>query len=379
MNEKAVETVPSDSHKKMIEVVRKTIFPGADDAELALFIHKCTQVGVSPLDKALIPIKFRNPDGTFTISFIVTIDLLRSRSEDSGQYNGIDEPEFEGDIQQEVDGKPPITVPELCRVKVYRKGIDRPFVGVARWKEYYPGQGKGHKWRQMPTLMLSKCAEALARRLAFPQQLNKLYTAEEMEMASTAISGTQTIKQQIGAPTAQGQTQDDSSFKEPDDETRKANRWISTAQEKRIYACCKAKNVDPETVKTWYKLHKRNEAAHLCHVTWSKGRGETMSEYDKLIETIEKDPGFFKKYGPAGTAAKAPASPPVAAPSQDTGSAVTPTPREVFEIQVAEMVEAAGLGTERIDAEVKNAGFKTLSEVPEANFEGFLRQLRETL
>lgn len=184
------ESKDYSKEKAVVETVRNSVFPHATDAELMLYFHKCNTLGVHPLGGMVHPMKFKQKEGEpEKVTFIVSIDLLRSRSSETGQYDGIDEPEFEGEYDQATAENGTLLVPDTCRVKVYRKDVSRPFVGVARWKEFYPGEKKGHQWRQKPYLMLAKCAEAQARRLAFPQELNKLYTDEEMQATTEMLAG----------------------------------------------------------------------------------------------------------------------------------------------------------------------------------------------
>ena len=106
----------------------------------------------------------------------VSIDGMRAMAERTGKSDGQDEPEFE-----EKDG-----APIKCTVRVYRKDWTRPAVGVAYFKEYVQKTKEGQPtkfWRDMPHTMLAKCAESLAMRKAFPEDMSGLYTAEEMSQA----------------------------------------------------------------------------------------------------------------------------------------------------------------------------------------------------
>lgn len=175
----AVLAAPAVTEKDL-ELVKKIIFPDADDAELKLFLFECSRRGVHPLDRKIFPVKRNDKEsGTKRVTFQTSIDLMRSEALTTGGYDGQDEPEFG---EEKAGG-----YPESATVRVYRKGIERPFVGIARWKEFYPGDGgSGFMWRKMPYHMLSKCAEALAMRKAFPQELGGLYVPEEMQRADDA-------------------------------------------------------------------------------------------------------------------------------------------------------------------------------------------------
>ena len=182
--------------KQLVDTVRNSIFPKSNDAQLMLYFHKCQTMGVHPLDGMIHPSIYKGKDGEpDKVVFVTSIDVLRSRSADLD--DGMDEAEFGEEISQEFTNnenqKDVVMVPEFCKVKVYKKGVDRPYIGTARWREFYPGEKRGHQYRQKPYLMLQKCAEAQARRLAFPKELDKLYTAEEME-ATTAMLADISVK-----------------------------------------------------------------------------------------------------------------------------------------------------------------------------------------
>jgi hypothetical protein len=68
-------------------------------------------------------------------------------------------------------------------VRVWRKGVARPFVGVARWKEFVQTKKDGTPtsfWARMPYNQLAKCAEAQGLRKAFPRRFAQVFTADEM-------------------------------------------------------------------------------------------------------------------------------------------------------------------------------------------------------
>ena len=77
------------------------------------------------------------------------------------------------------------------------------FTGVALYREYVGTrfdkttgqQVPNSMWQTKPVSMIAKCAEALALRKAFPQDLSGLYTADEMQQADSA--GMETIEAEI--------------------------------------------------------------------------------------------------------------------------------------------------------------------------------------
>lgn len=156
------------------QMIRDVCAPGASESEFAVFMEVARARRLNPLLKQIYIVKRWNSDLERNVWTPQTgIDGLRVIAERTGFYNGQDEAEFE------YEGK----VIKLARVRVWKKGIDRPFVGVAHFSEYAQtkrGGGLTSFWAEKPHIMLSKCAEALAMRKAFPEDLSGLYVPEEM-------------------------------------------------------------------------------------------------------------------------------------------------------------------------------------------------------
>lgn len=187
--------------QKDIDLIKATVARGCTDDELQLFLWVARKHKLDPMTRQLHAVK-RNNDGESVMTLQIGIDGYRSMAARYPDYGGIDEPEYEyansGDVQ-----------PTMARVRVWKKGFDRPTVGIAFWSEYAPPASSkgGFMWRKMPRLMLAKCAEALALRKAYPD-LADIYTDEEMHQADVdhAPSGRQIINQDGFAPSGRAVT-----------------------------------------------------------------------------------------------------------------------------------------------------------------------------
>jgi phage recombination protein Bet len=152
-----------------IELIKRTVAKDATDDELQMFLQVCKGAKLNPFLKQVHFVKFGG-----NASIIVGIDGFRSTAERTGAYAGSDDA-----VIEEKDGKP-----VKASVTVYKivQGERYSFTATARFSEYSTGK---QKWASMPFTMIAKCAEALALRKAFPQQLSGFYTPEEMEQAET--------------------------------------------------------------------------------------------------------------------------------------------------------------------------------------------------
>ena len=147
----------------------------APRATVEAFLQHCRRTQLDPIARQIYAICRK---GRWGIQ--ISIDGARLIAERSGKYAGQTPVEWTGDgqtwTQVWLDRQPPAA----ARVGVHRSDFREPLYAVANFQAYAAG---GPMWDKMPALMIGKCAEMLALRKAFPQDLSGLYSTEEMDQA----------------------------------------------------------------------------------------------------------------------------------------------------------------------------------------------------
>jgi phage recombination protein Bet len=166
---------------------------GADNDEFALFLWTCKKHKLDPITKQIYAV-FRNVSkhhqdekGIWIAGRQMTIQMgidgLRALAgRHHRDFGGADEPTFVMSGTKTPAGRP---IPESATVRLWKKGLEHPIVGVAYWDEFAPrdlSETKADFYNRMPRHMLAKCAEALAIRKGYPD-LSDIYTDAEMVQA----------------------------------------------------------------------------------------------------------------------------------------------------------------------------------------------------
>ena len=162
----------------------------APHGDQLVFLHYAQRTGLDPFARQIYMIgrkewDSRNQRETYKYTIQAGIDGLRVIAERTGRYEGRTPVSWCGadgvwrDVWLDKN-----TPPTAARVGVYKQGFREPTVSVAIFEEYAARKKDGDLialWKSKPAHMISKVAEALALKAAFPQDLSGIYTPEEMD------------------------------------------------------------------------------------------------------------------------------------------------------------------------------------------------------
>lgn len=168
--------------EEQIKVIKEQLAPKASSIEFLTFIETSKRLKLDPLARQIYLIgRWDSRKKKEIFMPMVSIDGARTIADRSGVYAGQDAPLYcdESGEWKELwtSSKPPVA----AKVTVHR--ANGSVTAVALFKDYLPPEKQRFMWNKMPCVMIAKCAEMLALRKAFPNNLSGVYVKEEMEQA----------------------------------------------------------------------------------------------------------------------------------------------------------------------------------------------------
>ena len=139
----------------------------------------CKKTGLNPFAKQIHAVMRKTKDGHNTMTIQTSVDGFRLIADRTGCYAPGREATYE------YNDKGDLVSATAYVKKMTKDGTWHEVSANAAWDEYavYYNEKPSTFWAKMPRVMLSKCAESLALRKAFPAEMSGIYTREEMQQA----------------------------------------------------------------------------------------------------------------------------------------------------------------------------------------------------
>lgn len=265
----------------------------AERPVVAAFLQHCKRTGLDPIARQIYSIA-RKSKGQLRWQIQISIDGARLVAERSGEYEGQTTPQFTSDGVTWTDVWLSAEFPKAARVGVYRRGFREALYAVALWDAYAQTDYNGNitaMWKKMGPLMLAKCAEMLALRKAFPQDLSGLYSAEEMSQADRPATLQESAPAPaVAAPERVGEVVDAEVVEESPMDAQKAaaQSRLDAAKEADEIAAGILQRLEGSDVNGLRGLYVEAREGNALNVVVTNDAGESL-ELGALIQSLAAD------------------------------------------------------------------------------------------
>lgn len=159
---------------EQVALIKNYLCKGINDDELKLFQAVCKKTGLDPFMKQIYAVKRKDQ-----MTIQTSIDGYRLIAERTGRYCPGRESTYV------YDGDKLVHATSYVK-KQTADGTWHEVAASAYLDEYRPAYANQF-WESKKHIMLAKCAESLALRKAFPNELSGLYSDEEMHQSPTNL------------------------------------------------------------------------------------------------------------------------------------------------------------------------------------------------